>query len=297
MNKKHLAILAVLNALVSVAVACAAQSNEDDTSNDNLTAADVMARAKTFHTTPADRIGRPAISAVVLNMEATVDEKDSERIDHVKWFDELDSFSNSDLEGSKEQKVVEKITTGMKLMDHSDGKDDFTDEQVSQWVTLFKEDALVVDISKPCGVVPESGPSNDTTHSYLDIEKEAVDHDHAHTTCGGRTPKDDTVDVFMTFSIAHRDWHPGMRDWKNTPEHMGDLIDNASDATNNFPYLATPHALSLPSSPIPDSVDFGTGRFVAGDFSQLVEESAKANLGETLKEIWKRVLNGLGIAS
>src|SRR5262249_1278024 len=238
-----------------------------------------------------DRIGRPAISAVVLNMTAEVDEKDDARTGHVKWFDELDSFDKSDQEGSKDGKIVEEITKGLELMDRSDGHEDFTKEEHAASVDLFKEDALIVDVSKPCGVEPDAQGQGDSTHSYLDIEKEMIDHDHQHETCGGRTPKDDTVDIFMTFSITHKNWHPGARDWKNSPEHIGDLIDNASAATNTFPYLAAPHLISLPSVPIPDSVNIGMAKPVAGDFSEVVQEGGKAIVGEAFKALWKLVID------
>jgi hypothetical protein len=298
MKTKTLVLLALVNAAVSTVVACSADGGGDaDSSGDALSQSVLPARATTFHTTPIDRIGRPAISAVVLNMAAEVDEKDSARVSHVKWYDELDSFSGADSAGSKQARIVDEITSGMKLMDHSDGNDDFTADELAAWVDLFKEDALLVDVSKPCGVDPDPSVPGDSSHSYLDIEKEMVDKDHVHATCGGRTPKDDTVDVFMTFAITHRDWHPGAKDWKNTPEHVGDLIDNASAATNTFPYLASPHLVSIPSVPLADSVDFGMGKPVAGDFSEIVEESAKAVVGEGLKALWKLLLDQIGIKS
>jgi hypothetical protein len=297
MKTKTLVLLALLNASVATAVACSAGSDGDADSSDDALSQAAPARASVFHTSPADRIGRPAISAVVLNMSAEVDEKDSARVSHVKWYDDLDSFSGADSAGSKEDRIVQEITNGLRLMDHSDGHDDFTDEDLAAWVALFKEDALLVDVSKPCGVDPDPSAAGDSTHSYLDIEKEMVDKDHVHATCGGRTPKDDTVDVFMTFAITHKDWHPGAKDWKSTPEHVGDLIDNASAATNTFPYLAAPHAVSIPSVPLPDSVDLGMGKPVAGDFSEIVEESAKAEVGAALKGLWKLILDQLGIAS
>jgi hypothetical protein len=292
MKTKTLLVIAALNAFVSGIVACAASSGDDTQSGGaDISAVDVAARARTFHTTPTDRIGRPALSAVVLNMTAEVGEKDSARTAHVKWFDELDSFSGSDAEGSKESRIIDEITNGLHLMDHSDGKDDFTDAELASWVALFKEDALVVDVSKPCGVDPDPSIADlDSSHSYLDIEKEMVDGDHTHRTCGGRTPKDDTVDVFMTFAITHRDWHPGARDWKTSPEHIGDLIDNASAATNTFPYLATPHPISIPAVPIADDVDLGMAPLVAGDFSEVIDESGKAVAGDALKAIWNKVL-------
>lgn len=294
MKTKTLIVLAIANASLCAAVACTSAGDSDaDATGDALTNA--SSRATVFHTTPVDRIGRPAISAVVLNMTAEPNEKDNDRVSHVKWYDALDSFSGADDEGSKQERIIDELTKGLELMDHSDGSDDFTAAETAAWVDLFKEDALIVDVSKPCGVVPDATAADDSTHSYLDIEKEMIDKDHVHATCGGRTPKDDTVDVFMTFSIAHKDWHPGARDWKSTPEHVGDLIDNASAATNDFPYLALPHTVSIPSIPLADSVNLDTGKAVRGDFSEIVGESAKATFGSALKALWTMILASLGV--
>lgn len=98
-------------------------------------------------------------------------------------------------------------------------------DQASRWTArLAGGNYIVVDTSKPC--------SYDAPHTYLEIERAQLTG-KSHTTCGGRMPNEDAMDVTLNFLIRG----PAATD--QDPNAIGDGVDRATKlATNTFPYLA-----------------------------------------------------------
>ncbi len=105
--------------------------------------------------------------------------------------------------------------------DMADGKADWTEENAARWVARMSTgNYLIVDTSKPCTFGKPS---------YLDLEREQM-FGTPHTTCGGRTPPEDALDV--TYNLLLR----------GKPEKAADIGDGVDElqkpATTTFPYLA-----------------------------------------------------------
>ncbi len=105
--------------------------------------------------------------------------------------------------------------------DAIDQRMDWTADNVARWVVRMSTgNYLVVDTSKPCTFGKAS---------YLDIEREQM-FGTPHTTCGGRTPPEDALDVTYNFLIRGR------------PEKAADIGDGVDSlhkpAMTTFPYLA-----------------------------------------------------------
>lgn len=101
---------------------------------------------------------------------------------------------------------------------------DWTAANLDRWVTRMSTgNYLVVDLSKRCEFEKPS---------YLDIEREQM-FGTPHTTCGGRTPSEDALDV--TYNLLIR----------GKPEKAADIGDGVDQlhkaASPTFPYLAGPN--------------------------------------------------------
>ena len=109
--------------------------------------------------------------------------------------------------------------------DGIDKKTDWKPEQTAAWVKRVSAgNYLVVDTSKPCDY--------QTPHSYLEIERAALTGQE-HTTCGGRMPNEDAMDVTLNFLIR------GPSASAQDREAIRDGVSQATkQATASFPYLA-----------------------------------------------------------
>lgn len=108
--------------------------------------------------------------------------------------------------------------------DGIDGVKDWTADNLNRWVNRMSTgNYLVVDLSKKCAFGQPS---------YLDIEREQM-FGTPHTTCGGRTPSEDALDVTYNFLI------------RGKPEKADDIGDGVDElhkaASPTFPYLAGPN--------------------------------------------------------
>lgn len=120
---------------------------------------------------------------------------------------------------------------------------DWQPSEIALITDILSEDALVVDISKPCTI---------DTQSFFDIEREELvrrggtSTDPArpveHETCGGRTLNDDIIDDVLTMWV-HKSFDFSTR---SSPRRVTDRLDKPTlvdgNTTSTFPYLGEPHA-------------------------------------------------------
>jgi hypothetical protein len=116
-----------------------------------------------------------------------------------------------------------RLNANLPFFDRLDGSTDWPpDDQGAHPLTeLLLADFLVIDVSKPF--------SDD---GFLEIER-AVLAGRPHTTCGGRSPDDDIVDLLYTLLVGGLD---GPR--------ISDGVDRPTQpAGRSFPYLASPNSV------------------------------------------------------
>jgi hypothetical protein len=109
--------------------------------------------------------------------------------------------------------------------DVQDGKLDWTADQVTTWVSrVAAGNYQVIDTSKPCRF--------DNPHTYLEIERAQMAGTE-HTTCGGRMPNEDAMDVTLNWLIR------GPAAASSGEGAFGDGVDQATKpSVSTFPYLA-----------------------------------------------------------
>jgi hypothetical protein len=108
------------------------------------------------------------------------------------------------------------------------GKPNEWDEpSLALWKERLKNgNYLVVNPDAPCGAGP----------TYLELERAALGG-AASTSCGGRRPKDDALDVtrnWLAFGPKGHGTYPAIDDGVDVPEDL-------KTTANTFPYLADPH--------------------------------------------------------
>jgi hypothetical protein len=109
--------------------------------------------------------------------------------------------------------------------DNEDGHQDWTPTQTKIWTSrMAAANYQVIDTSKPCNL--------EAPHTYLEIERAQLTGKE-HTTCGGRMPNEDAMDVTLNFLIR------GPAASVSDPEAIHDGVDQATKkSTATFPYLA-----------------------------------------------------------
>jgi len=142
----------------------------------------------------------------------------------LKSFTELDAYNRQDPFNINPALHAEAFRANFIGYDGIDGVTDWTPANLSLWVTRMSTgNYLVVDLSKSCAFGKPS---------YLDIEREQM-FGTPHTTCGGRTPSEDALDV--TYNLLIR----------GKPEKAADIGDGVDElhkaASPTFPYLAGPN--------------------------------------------------------
>ena len=168
------------------------------------------------HPVRLERMGRPEIKNFILQ---------EKKYDTVNRDLEIRDLYNAEDAFDLSQDYVgayrARLNANLPFFDGLDGRTDWPpDDQGAHPLTeLLLADFLVVDASKPF--------SDD---SFLEIER-AVLTGRPHTTCGGRSPDDDIVDVLYTLLVGGLDG-PRISDGVDRPTHP---------AARSFPYLGSPN--------------------------------------------------------
>ncbi len=122
----------------------------------------------------------------------------------LKGFGEMDVYNRQDPFNIDPGQHAETLRANFLGYDMADGKADWTEENAARWVARMSTgNYLIVDTSKPCTFGKPS---------YLDLEREQM-FGTPHTTCGGRTPSEDALDV--TYNLLIR----------GNPEKAADIGD------------------------------------------------------------------------
>ncbi len=116
------------------------------------------------------------------------------------------------------------------MFDNTDGHVDWNAEQTSTWATRISTgNYQVLDLSKPCDFY--------NPHTYLEIERAQMTG-REHTTCGGRNPNEDALDVTLNFLVR------GPAASVSDQNALHDGVDHATKpATDTFPYLGEMNGL------------------------------------------------------
>ncbi len=117
------------------------------------------------------------------------------------------------------------FATNLAKFDGIDGKTDWTADQAGKWTArMAAGNYQVIDTSKPCNF--------NAPRTYLEIERSTL-VGQPHTTCGGRMPNEDALDVTANFLVRG----PAASATDATAIHDGvEQATKKSEAA--FPYLA-----------------------------------------------------------
>jgi hypothetical protein len=250
---------ALLGAL-AVMVGCSAAPEDDASSSDQAQTARPTEQEADF--VVLDRMGRPEMSNVTIGMgmwetDASTVRPESAALaaelaagtvvvgPHVRAYNRQNVFHPKTGEREHARRILGAgiralDTVGLPLL--RDPKD-WQESEIDIVTDILSEDALVVDIAKPCTL---------DSASFFDLEREEYlrrggkSTDPAgpieHKTCGGRVPNDDIIDDVLTmfvsksFDFANRSSERRVTDLLDRPT----LVDG--NPTTSFPYLGEPHA-------------------------------------------------------
>lgn len=155
-----------------------------------------------------DRIGRPEITNVSMVSRDDVELRDLYNVEEL--------FGAS---GKNFDRYRQRLLDNVAFHDKLDNTIEWTPESTKQVVEILVNDFQIVDVSKPYAA-----------DSYFEIEHSLL-RGEPHSTCGGRRPNDDIMDVLFTLLINGRN-SKLLPDGVEKPTRL---------ATEVFPYLAEPN--------------------------------------------------------
>jgi hypothetical protein len=136
----------------------------------------------------------------------------------------LDAFNQEDPFQIRSTIYRDAFAKNLIKFDGIDGKTDWSPDQTKKWIARMASSYQVVDTSKPCNFADP--------HTYLEIERAQLTG-KVHTTCGGRMPNEDALDVTMNFLAR------GPAAAAAGEDAFSDGVDQATQKSNDtFPYLA-----------------------------------------------------------
>lgn len=260
MKTTKMRLMGALFGALAVMVGCSAGPEDDASATDQAQTARPTEQESDFIV--FDRMGRPEMSNVTIGMgmwetdASTVKPESAELAaeiaagtvvvgPHVRAYNKQNVFHPKAGERAHARRIlgagIRAIdTVGLPLL--QDPKD-WDDKEIDIMTDILSEDALVVDLAKPCTI---------DTQSFFDIEREEYlrrggkSTDPAgpieHKTCGGRVPNDDIIDDVLTMFV-HKSF-----DFANakSERRVTDKLDKPTlvdgNPTSTFPYLGEPHA-------------------------------------------------------
>ena len=136
----------------------------------------------------------------------------------------LDPYNQSDPFNITSATFRDAYLKNIAKFDKEDGNADWSDDQATTWANRMSSgNYQVFDLSKPCNF--------DDPHSYLEIERAQLTGKE-HTTCGGRHPNEDAMDVTLNFLIRG----PAASEQDDNAIRDG-VYQATKKATSTFPYL------------------------------------------------------------
>ena len=113
---------------------------------------------------------------------------------------------------------LQRLKDSLAEWDMRDGKQDWTPSELAVSASVFVDDFLLFDVTKPI-----------TDASHFEIEKSTI-NGKAYQTGGGRTVDSDVIDILLTWTVNHdREFLEGGTTKATKP------------GTKNFPYFAAPN--------------------------------------------------------
>lgn len=142
----------------------------------------------------------------------------------------LDPFNQEDPFKIRSAPYAPTYTRRLAQFDDYDNRTDWRPEQAAAWVARVSTgNYQLIDTSKPCNF--------GDPHTYLEIERAHMTG-REHTTCGGRMPNEDALDVTLNFLIR------GPAASAQDPDAITDGVDQPTKwSVDTFPYLAEMNGL------------------------------------------------------
>ena len=157
-----------------------------------------------------DWVGRPEQTNMRLNNPAMAGTDDLRDL----WNQQTPFVIAKEVQPLFRQRLIDSLTN----WDMRDGKADWTPADMAAAASVYLDDFLLVDVSKP---------TSDT--SFLEIEKSTL-HGRPYQTGGGRTVDSNVVDIMITWMV------------NNDRERLqGGATSATKPGVNTFPYLASPN--------------------------------------------------------
>jgi hypothetical protein len=136
----------------------------------------------------------------------------------------LDPYNQDDPFKIRSTSYVQPFMRNLTKFDNSDNHIDWTQDQAATWTSrVAAGNYLVIDTSMPCDFA--------NPHTYLELERAQMTG-RAHTTCGGRMPNEDALDVTVNFLVRG----PAASAEDDNAIHDG-VEEATKQASNTFPYL------------------------------------------------------------
>lgn len=138
---------------------------------------------------------------------------------------DLDHYNAQDPFAIQGQQFVATYQQRLAMFDGEDDKTDWTDAQRTAWINkITSGNYQLIDTSKPCDW--------ENPHTYLDIERAQLTGGQ-YTTCGGRMPNEDALDVTLSLLIK------GPAASAQDEDAIRDGVSQATKKSDNaFPYIA-----------------------------------------------------------